>query len=411
MSLAVFAALINNVGLNLQKLAWTHKQNEIKHKYYNYRFIWVVGMIMIVAASVCDFVALAFGPQSVIAPLGSLTMVSNAIVAPKMHGEKLHRHVLYATAIIVLGCMLSVASASHANEVCDINALMGLYWTVRFMLYALTLLAIVTGVMLFIRKAEALVKTHGKDSAEYSKIFKYHRISYAFLSGLLGAQSVLFARSVALLVVASTRGSRFFLFYPSTYLILFSLVACIFLQLYWLNQGLARFESLYNVPTFTATWIVGTVLGGGVFYGEFSQFSVAQAFFFPLGVFLCVIGVMYLSFGSNEDGKVGIIDQDESGVGNEDEDDDLERSGDVGNGEETATRVSGSKKAAKQTKDTGGDSSISAEPGEVEMRGLKKSSKKVLPDEEENNNQYAKADDLELMDDEENNGNGNGRRN
>ena len=51
-------------------------------------------MTMIVLAAVFDFVALAFGPQSVIAPIGSLTMVANAVIAPWMHGEKLHLSVL-----------------------------------------------------------------------------------------------------------------------------------------------------------------------------------------------------------------------------------------------------------------------------------------------------------------------------
>ena len=49
-------------------------------------------MLFIALASVLDFAALAFGPQSVIAPLGSLTIVANAFVAPAL-GERLHPHV------------------------------------------------------------------------------------------------------------------------------------------------------------------------------------------------------------------------------------------------------------------------------------------------------------------------------
>lgn len=67
-----------------------------------------------------------------------------------------------------------------------------------------------------------------------------------------------------------------------TYAIFGSLVACIVFQIYYLNLGLSRFESLYNVPVFTATWIVCTVLGGGIFYGEFNSFSTQQAMLFPL---------------------------------------------------------------------------------------------------------------------------------
>ena len=69
------------------------------------------------------------------------------------------------------------------------------------------------------------------------------------------------------MIVSSLRGDRLLFVYPGAFVILVAMVGCIVLQLYWLNQGLARFDSLHNVPVFTSTWIVGTVLGGGIFYG------------------------------------------------------------------------------------------------------------------------------------------------
>ena len=301
--LAVFAALLNNIGVNLQKLAWTKKQsNAIRGSVY--RTYWLLGMVGIVLAAIFDFVALAFGPQSVIAPIGSLTMVANALIAPWMHGEKLHPQVLKATAIIIVGCATAVASASHSNNICDVDKLFELYFTGRFALYLAVVGTIIVSLILFVKRAERLKAELGEESAEYQKVFRLHRISYAGVSGIFGAQSVLFARTVDLLFIGSTRGEAIFLTYWETYMVLFCLVSCIVLQLYWLNQGLARFESLYNVPIFTSTWIVGTVLGGGVFYGEFYDFTWAQWVFFPLGIILCCIGVFYLAQGTDADDQV-----------------------------------------------------------------------------------------------------------
>ena len=92
-----------------------------------------------------------------------------------------------------------------------------------------------------------------------------------------------------------------FLLYAGTYMVVFALVSCILLQIAFLNSGLARFESLYNVPIFTSTWIVGTVLGGGIMYGEFSTFSLTQALVFPLGIGLCCVGVFFLARGGPEE--------------------------------------------------------------------------------------------------------------
>ena len=86
-----------------------------------------------------------------------------------------------------------------------------------------------------------------------------------------------------------------------TYFVIGSMVACIVLQVYFLNLGLARFESLHNVPVFTSTWIVGTVIGGGVFYGEFSSFTPMQTIIFPVGVSLCIGGVVFLAQVSRDD--------------------------------------------------------------------------------------------------------------
>jgi hypothetical protein len=311
--LAVFAALLNNLGVNLQKLAWTKKQSNVIRGSV-YRTYWLVGMICIVLASVFDFVALGFGPQSVIAPIGALTMVANAFIAPWMHGETLHPGVLKATAVIIIGCGTAVAAASHSNNVCDINTLFALYFTARFAIYILIVIGLILGTIFFIKRAERLKRELGEESAEYQNVFRLHRLSYAGVSGIFGAQSVLFARTVDLLFVGSTfEHGGYFLLYPGTYMVLFCLVSCIVLQLYWLNQGLARFESLYNVPVFTSTWIVGTALGGGVFYGEFADFSWVQAVLFPLGVGLCCMGVFFLAQGSETEMQTeGIsLDNDE----------------------------------------------------------------------------------------------------
>ena len=77
-------------------------------------------------------------------------MVVNAVVAPKMHGEKLHSSVLGATLIIVVGCVTSVAAASHDNNVCDIDALFALYWTGTFVLYVLCVGSVMASIYFFL---------------------------------------------------------------------------------------------------------------------------------------------------------------------------------------------------------------------------------------------------------------------
>jgi hypothetical protein len=305
-SLAILAAISNNLGVNFQKLAWTLKQKDEKKN--KYRLVWLFGMMGIILASVFDFVALAFGPQSVIAPLGSLTMVLNGCIAPFMHGEKLRRKIVWTTFIIVTGCAMAVATASHENVICDLDGIFAYFASLTFLGYAIVITFMSCTVALFIRRAEKILTVHGDDGPKYERIFKYHRVSYAFLAGLFGAQSVVFARAIGQLVMSSTRGGQFFLVRWETWLILFALILMIVIQMIYLNKGLERFESSYNVPVFTGTFIVSTAVAGGVVYGEFNSFSQLQAILFPLGVGLCVLGVFALAWGNDEED--GVVDND-----------------------------------------------------------------------------------------------------
>lgn len=74
-------------------------------------------MALIGAGSVADFAALGFAAQSIVAPLGSLTLVANMFVAPLMLGEHVGFREVQATALVVIGSSLAVAFASHKDTI------------------------------------------------------------------------------------------------------------------------------------------------------------------------------------------------------------------------------------------------------------------------------------------------------
>mmetsp|Transcript_10690 Transcript_10690/g.17482 ORF Transcript_10690/g.17482 Transcript_10690/m.17482 type:complete len:801 (-) Transcript_10690:45-2447(-) len=333
--LCVIAAIVSNFGTNLQKLAWNKRRDEREQEAATYvstvtsanqaggaveysgsntvstvmtevpaslenetkfRRYWILGFLSILIGSIFDFAALGFGAQSVVAPLGSLTLVANIFFAQLMHGEKLSSRDVGATVVIILGCILSVAFASHKNEICDIDALLALYGKPRFAFYASSIILILLGSLFAVRYIERIVKVYGTKSRRYRQLSVYHRFLYSFLSGVVGAQSILFAKSLDELLVSSFQGdSKLFLAHIGSYMIAIGMFCSIALQIYWLNCGLARWDALYVVPVFQAVWIVFSVIGGGVFYGEFNGFSFVQASAFLAGVVLTVLGVYFLS--------------------------------------------------------------------------------------------------------------------
>jgi len=254
--LATVASFINNIGVNLQKLYHT---NGIKA-------YWLAGMLAIATGSVLDITALSFAPQSVIAPLGSLTIVSNTLVAPHMHGEKLTRWTVMFTLVVFLGCIVSVMSASHDLVILDEESLWEMLTSQRFTVYIISILGTL---MLCVQSDE-------------------ESFIPAFASALFGSLSV---------TTAKVSNNVLILHGASTWIVIGILTAqvlCVVMQLLYLNLALSLADALVVVPVFTSTWIITTALAGGILYEEFYKFTVLQGVLFPVGVLLCCIGVFGL---------------------------------------------------------------------------------------------------------------------
>lgn len=197
--------------------------------------------------AVGDFAALGFGAQSIVAPLGSFNLVWNVIVTPIFLKEKVTRLDLIATATIVSGCVVAVAFASHKNCLYTLSDLFELYRRPQFYVYAVAVTLILVVWLLWIRWVERVQARFGSNSPEYQRYVRFHRVSYAAVSGIAGAQSVLFAKTcVELVTDAFAHNGKLFLTYGPFYGVLFAMGATITLQIYWLNCGLARWDIMYN---------------------------------------------------------------------------------------------------------------------------------------------------------------------
>eukprot|EP01083_Nonionella_stella_P092390 258637_1 len=264
-------------------------------KSYICDLIWLSGLCMQVFGAILDFLALGFAPQSVVAPLGSLTLVVNVFLSPCMHNQKPSFQILLFTTIIIVGAATTVASSPRTDKVDSIVAVFNLYRNMSFFTYALG-----TGTFIVVGwiATQYLVTLSVNKPIEYERsYYKYHRFFIASIAGTMGAQNILFAKSISTLIVQSTQHGSMMLLctYFQTYLLLLGLLLTIFFQLRWLNDGLQRFSALYVAPTFQAFWITVSVLGGLVVFDEFETMGATQKMIFSSGVLMTVIGVLCLT--------------------------------------------------------------------------------------------------------------------
>jgi len=114
--LAATGSVISNLGLNLQKLTHVQISNSANNAHgespsttssaspqpasssqprspYFMHPTWALGLVLVIVGSVADFAALGFAAQTIVAPLGAFTLVSNVFFAPYFSGESVSRYI------------------------------------------------------------------------------------------------------------------------------------------------------------------------------------------------------------------------------------------------------------------------------------------------------------------------------
>lgn len=293
--LAAIASFISNLGVALQKLQHRRleDQPDTGQPYHAY-FLWRAGLGLVILGSFADFAALNFAPQSLVAPLGSLTLVSNTLYSPLLLKEQITKCDVISTLVIILGSVLTVVFAPHVDRRYSMVELLDLYSRLDFAIYFFWVMVTVTFLYLWIRQIEAL-EAKGIDRPEYRRKQKLHQFLYPCISGIIGAQSVLFAKCTVELLANSLTGSGFMFFYWKTYVVIAAMFSCVYFQIRWLNAGLKRFDVSYCVPVFQSFWICVSVVSGMIFYHEYVGMSADQAALFVFSVLVTIAGVVGLS--------------------------------------------------------------------------------------------------------------------
>lgn len=184
--LAALASLVSNLGLNLQKRLHQinmDQDDKVKTQYYKHN-LWRIGLALVILGSLADVAALVFAPQSVIAPLGSLTLVSNTIFAPMLLREKITKCDVVATSLIVIGAAVAVSFGPHEDITYTVDELFSFYKRGPFIAYAFVVCVYMAILYVSIRKME-LLESIDPHSPTYLKLRPYHRFAYASISGTL----------------------------------------------------------------------------------------------------------------------------------------------------------------------------------------------------------------------------------
>ena len=98
---------------------------------------WIIGLVLQVIGAIMDFTALGFAPASVVAPLGSLTLVTNVFLAPLMHSEMPSTKILCSTVLIIVGTITTVIFSPRHTAVNTTEEIFAVFVSNAFIVYVI----------------------------------------------------------------------------------------------------------------------------------------------------------------------------------------------------------------------------------------------------------------------------------
>lgn len=294
----------SNGGVNLQKLSIMREMGKphSQQRPYVLQPLWLVGLLGVVFGAIADFGALAFAAQSLLTPVGGFTVVANCWFARICLNERLSRKDAIATVLITIGIIMIATSGDKGDTCYTMEEMVELYGEPSFIGYVIFVVASAAGLFAFHKYANRIKARYGPWSSQYSKLKRLHMISYPVQSGILGAQSILFAKSTAELIKATARGHNQFVFF-GFYAILSMLIFTIVSQLHWLAVALKHADALFVIPIFQSFFIIISIVGGGVYFKELDNLTQTNTAVFCAGVMVMMSGIYMLaqrSLGTDE---------------------------------------------------------------------------------------------------------------
>ncbi|KAG0147437.1 hypothetical protein CROQUDRAFT_656182 [Cronartium quercuum f. sp. fusiforme G11] len=255
--------------------------------------IWWIGIILMSCGEFCNFLAYGFAPASVVAPLGTVALISNCGVAPLILGEQFHKRDLLGVALAVIGTITVVISTSYNSQSFDPHQLLKAISQIPFIIYVCLCILVMTllGIL---------------SNSNYAQRFIVIDLG---ICCILGGFTVLSTKALSSLL------NQMFLecfTYPISWLVLAILIITAITQVIFLNRALQQFDSKHVVPVQFVLFTIFAIIGSSILYQDFNEVSSAGALNFVFGCLFIFIGVYVLTC-PEEEPKSGEEEEEEEG--------------------------------------------------------------------------------------------------
>jgi magnesium transporter len=276
--LAILGNIMISVALNVQKYVHVIGNEDISHKHYSRRPLWWFGLFLMIFGEVGNFTAYGFAPASMVAPLGTVAVVSNVFIAITFLKEKLRNVDILGTCSALVGAILIISFSRKGEGILNGDQLTRQLLTLPFLLYGT-----VEGLLLL----TLLIAHHG-----------FHNNSVVVLlliSAVIASFTIISAKGVSGMIQLTLNGMMQWK-YPILYIMIVVLVVTGVVQVIYINRAMKNHDSTLVVPTNFVFFTISAILSGIIYYNEFDGLTMTQVLLFLLGCMFSFIGVFLIQY-------------------------------------------------------------------------------------------------------------------
>ncbi|XP_061650097.1 NIPA-like protein 3 isoform X1 [Phyllopteryx taeniolatus] len=283
--LAIFGNVLVSISLNIQKYGHVTIVGAKDPRVFYHTKTWWFGFFLTTLGEATNFVSYAFAPLSLVAPLNVVSILTSFILGfIFMHEKSKAKDFAKHHGLSFLGSVLAVAGAylfvafgpnTHGKLTAEVVVKHLVGWPVLLYL----VLEIITFCL--------LLYFYKQRNANYLVII-------LLLVALLGSVTVISVKAVSHMLILTLEGSMQ-LYYPIFTVMFVCMVSTVVFQASFLSQACKLYDSCLIASVNYILSTIFAVLGGAVFYLEFSHEDILHISMFLLGTAACFLGVFLIT--------------------------------------------------------------------------------------------------------------------
>ncbi|KAJ8266516.1 hypothetical protein GJAV_G00131340 [Gymnothorax javanicus] len=244
---------------------------------YLKEWLWWAGLISMGVGEAANFAAYAFAPATLVTPLGALSVLVSAVLSSHFLNERLNVHGKVGCLLCILGSTVMVLHAPQEEEVASLNAMAEKLKDPGFIVFAVCVVAS-SLVLIFIAAPQ-----YGQKNV----------LVYILICSVIGSLSVSCVKGLGIGIKELFSG-KVVLKEPLFWILLVLLVACVSLQINYLNKALDIFNTSIVTPIYYVFFTTSVMACSAILFKEWFRMTADNAVGTVSGFLTIILGIFLL---------------------------------------------------------------------------------------------------------------------